>query len=73
MLGFGVGHRNSRRQWSSPIRFVKPLEWRQVQKTIYVSSTMLIGKKAGKFVLPGDKVQVRNPTGITSGEFTYVP
>ena len=45
----------------------------EIQKTIYESSTVLIGKKAGKFVLPGDKIQVRNPNGITSDEFTYAP
>ena len=33
--------------------------------------TTLIGKKAGKKVRPGDRVQVRNPNGTVSEEFTF--
>jgi len=33
--------------------------------------TALIGKKAGKKTKPGDKLQVRNPNGTISGEFTF--
>jgi len=45
----------------------------EIQQTIYVSSTILTGKKAGKFVSAGDKIQVGNPNGVTSSEFTYIP
>jgi hypothetical protein len=34
-------------------------------------STMLIGKKAGKKIKAGDHVQVRNPDGTLSDEFTF--
>lgn len=33
--------------------------------------TTLIGKKAGKKINPGDKLQVRNPNGTVSQEFTF--
>ena len=33
--------------------------------------TRLIGKKAGKNIKPGDRVQVRNPDGTISEEFTF--
>jgi N-acetylneuraminic acid mutarotase len=33
--------------------------------------TILIGKKAGKKIKPGDRVQVRNPNGSLSEEFTF--
>ncbi len=33
--------------------------------------TALIGTKAGKKVKPGDKLQVRNPNGLLSKEFTF--
>ena len=33
--------------------------------------TTLIGKKAGKKVKPGDKLQVRNPNGTQSEEFSF--
>jgi hypothetical protein len=31
----------------------------------------LIGKKAGKKIKPGDRVQVRNPDGTLSEEFIF--
>jgi len=34
-------------------------------------NTKLIGKKAGKKVKPGDRLQVRNPNGTVSQEFTF--
>jgi photosystem II stability/assembly factor-like uncharacterized protein len=43
------------------------------QKTSYESSTRVIGKKAGKKVKAGDKVQVRNSDGTLSNEVTYSP
>ena len=33
--------------------------------------TILIGKKAGKKVMAGDRLQVRNPNGSISAEFTF--
>jgi hypothetical protein len=33
--------------------------------------TTLIGKKAGKKLKPGDKLQVRNPNGTLSAEFIF--
>jgi hypothetical protein len=33
--------------------------------------TVLIGKKAGKKIQPGDKIQVRNPNGSHSQEITF--
>jgi hypothetical protein len=33
--------------------------------------TALIGKKAGKKIRPGDRVQVRNPDGALSEEFIF--
>jgi hypothetical protein len=33
--------------------------------------TALIGKKAGKKIQLGDKIQVRNANGSTSQEFTF--
>jgi hypothetical protein len=33
--------------------------------------TTLIGKKAGKKVKPGDRIQVRNPDGAISDEFIF--
>ena len=33
--------------------------------------TTLIGKKAGKNAKAGDRLQVRNPNGSISGEFTF--
>jgi Kelch motif protein len=33
--------------------------------------TVLIGKRAGKNLKPGDKLQVRNPNGTVSQEFTF--
>jgi hypothetical protein len=33
--------------------------------------TTLIGKKAGRKIKPGDRVQVRNPNGSISAEFTF--
>src|SRR4030095_8946534 len=35
------------------------------------SQTTLIGKRAGKKVMAGDKLQVRNPNGSLSEEFTF--
>jgi hypothetical protein len=43
------------------------------QKTSYESSTRVIGKKAGKKIKSGDKVQVRNSDGTLSNEVTYSP
>jgi hypothetical protein len=46
------------------------------QKTNYDDaniSTLLIGKKAGRWVQPGDKLRVRNSAGDLSPEYTYVP
>jgi endo-1,4-beta-xylanase len=34
-------------------------------------TTVLVAAKAGKFILSGDKIQVRNPDGSLSNEFTY--
>ena len=34
-------------------------------------TTTVIGKKAGKKIKPGDKLQVRNPNGSLSEEFTF--
>jgi hypothetical protein len=34
-------------------------------------STTLIGKKTGKRIKPGDRLQVRNPDGALSNEFTF--
>ena len=34
--------------------------------------TTLIGKKAGKKIKPGDRVQVRNPDGALSEEFIFM-
>ena len=34
--------------------------------------TTLIGKKAGKKIKPGDRLQVRNPNGTHSQEFTFI-
>ena len=31
----------------------------------------LIGKKAGKKIKPGDRLQVRNPDGFLSEQFTF--
>jgi len=31
----------------------------------------LIGKKVGKKIKPGDKLQVRNPNGSVSAEFNF--
>ena len=36
-------------------------------------TTTLIGKKAGKFIQPGNKVTVQNSDGTLSNEFTYNP
>ena len=33
----------------------------------------LVGKKAGKFVSPGDRIQVRNSSGALSAEFIFSP
>jgi hypothetical protein len=33
--------------------------------------TILIGKKAGKKIKPGEKLPVRNPNGTLSREFTF--
>ncbi len=46
------------------------------QKTIYDSEnlgTIIIGKKLGRWVLPGDKLQIRNSHGVLSPEYVYVP
>ncbi|MEW6209570.1 MAG: hypothetical protein AB1631_14470, partial [Acidobacteriota bacterium] len=43
------------------------------QKTKYESATRVIGKKAGKKIKPGDRVQVRNSDGTLSNEVTYSP
>lgn len=46
------------------------------QKTLYDSSnprTVLIGKKLGKWVQPGDKLRVRSSSGVLSPEYVYVP
>jgi titin len=43
------------------------------QKTSYESSARVIGKKAGKKIKSGDKVQVRNSDGTLSNEWTYSP
>lgn len=43
------------------------------QKTKFESSTGLIGKKAGKKIKAGDKVQVANPGNVLSPEVTYQP
>jgi len=46
------------------------------QKTIYDPDnprTILIGKKLGRWMRPGDKLRVRNAAGGLSPEFVYVP
>ena len=46
------------------------------QKTLYNSDnpgTMLIGKKLGKWVQPGDRLHVRSSLGVLSPEYIYVP
>jgi hypothetical protein len=46
---------------------------REEQKTISDenSKTTLIPKKAGKRIMPDDKLKVRNPNGSLSQEFTF--
>ena len=44
------------------------------QKTVYDDqnpTTVVIGKKAGNFINPGDKVKVRNSDGTESNEVTF--
>jgi hypothetical protein len=44
------------------------------QKTVYDDAnpkTLLIGKKAGKWAQPGDKIRVRNSAGDLSAPYTY--
>lgn len=46
----------------------------ETQKTISDDDTpdsRLIGKKAGNKITPGDKLQVQNPNGLKSAEFTF--
>lgn len=46
------------------------------QKTLYndeTPTTVLIGKKLGKWVQPGDTLQVRNSSGVVSPGYTYTP
>lgn len=46
------------------------------QKTLHDgdnASTVLIGKKAGKWIQPGDKLRVRSSSGALSAEYTYAP
>jgi hypothetical protein len=46
------------------------------QKTLHDESNLqgiLIGKKLGKWVQPGDKIQVRTSLGALSAEYTYTP
>jgi len=46
------------------------------QKTLHDDqnpTTVLIGKKVGKFIQPGDRVRVRNSDGTESNEVTYNP
>lgn len=46
------------------------------QKTLHDDSnprTVLIGKKLGRWVVPGDRLQVRTSTGALSAEYTYAP
>lgn len=41
------------------------------QKTIYESALQLIGKKLGKWIRTGDKIQIVNPDGTYSNEIIY--
>jgi len=45
------------------------------QKKVFVDeenpSMMIVARKAGKFVKPGDLLQVKNPDGRVSNEFVY--
>jgi len=46
------------------------------QKTIHDPNslrTLVIGKKVGKWVLPGDRLQVRTSTGALSPQYIYAP
>jgi hypothetical protein len=43
----------------------------EAQKTIYESATELTGKKLAKTTSRGAKIQVRNPDGSVSSEWTY--
>ncbi len=46
------------------------------QKALYDSEnpgTILIGKKLGRWVQPGDKLRIRNSLGVFSPEYTYFP
>lgn len=46
------------------------------QKTLHDDSnprTVLIGKKIGRWAVPGDRLQVRTSTGALSAEYTYAP
>lgn len=46
------------------------------QKTLHDGDNprgVLIGKKAGKWVQPGDKLRVRSSSGVLSPEYTYNP
>lgn len=46
------------------------------QKTLYDDAnprTVLIGKKVGRWAVPGDRLQVRTSTGALSAEYTYAP
>jgi hypothetical protein len=48
----------------------------ETQKTIHDSNnirTLVIGKKLGKWVLPGDNLQVRTSTGALSPQYIYAP
>lgn len=44
---------------------------RTVEKTLFESPNVLIGKKSGSRVKSGDRIFVRNSIGIESPEFTY--
>jgi hypothetical protein len=46
------------------------------QKTLHDDAnprTVLIGKKVGRWAVPGDRLQVRTSTGALSPEYTYAP
>ena len=46
------------------------------QKTIHDPNnprTLLIGKKVGRWIQPGDQLRVRSSSGALSPEFTYTP
>jgi len=51
--------------------FVNGEQQRKVSNDSQTPASVIVAKKSGKIIKPGDVLQIKNPDGLLSNQFTY--